>query len=91
MWHLAHVNVVTPVCSSRIVGSELGGVRHRGVGGGILASKSTHHAGERARLLVGIGRVDDPEHALLAMGGGSAVVERRVGVIDNLRDYKTGE
>lgn len=45
-----------------------------------------HHSSDGGAHVVSIGRIDNTEHALLAMCGHTTVEEDRVGVIDDLRE-----
>ena len=55
--------------------------------GTYIADNRRHHRGDgRAGRDIGVGRVDDTEHTLLAMGRYTAVEEGRVGIVDDLRE-----
>lgn len=81
---LSHVDVASPAGGSSVVDGGLGG--DIGVAGdvGALLSDGLHlKADGRGRGELGSG-VDDTEHSLLAMAGGTAEEVRWLGVIDNL-------
>lgn len=78
------VQVGSPVVCRGVDGHVVDGALHLG-DVGVLGGPSGHHRTDgRGGAGRSAGRVDDTEHALLAMGRNSAVEERGLGVVHNL-------
>ena len=69
-----------------MVSSHIGRVRHGSLSRRILGRKRRHHHRRRAGIVVDIRWVDDTEHTLLAMSGGTAVEKGGVSVVNHLSD-----
>jgi hypothetical protein len=84
----SQVDVTSPFRCSGVARSLHVGVG--GIGGniGIVSSESLHHARDGHGSVESVGWVNDTEHSFLAVGGGSAVEEGRVSVIDNLVEHE---
>lgn len=78
---VGHVDVVTPFVGRGTHGL-VGDVHCLSGEGTAVGEQSRHDRGDGASDGVGVGRVDEAEHALLAMTRNTTVVRNGVGVVD---------